>query len=53
MRFKCICYNLNVMQQSAYLVFNTITVYVFAALFNCTPVDPASDFNGPDIKRLF
>ena len=46
MRFICIGYNLNVMQQSTYLVFNTITVHVFAALFNLEPMDRASD-TGP------
>ena len=44
MRCKRIGYNLNVMQQSACLVINPITVDGFAALFNCTPVDRASDF---------
>ena len=39
---KRIGYDLNVMQQSACLVINTITVDNFAALFNCTPVDRAS-----------
>ena len=43
MRYKRIGYNLNVMRQSACLVINTITVDSFAALFNCTPVDRASD----------
>ena len=36
-------YYLNVMRQSACLVINTITVDNFAVLFNCTPVDRASD----------
>ena len=36
-------YDLNVMRQSACLVINQITVDNFAALFNCTPVDRASD----------
>ena len=40
---KRIGYNLNVMRQSACLVINQITVDNFAALFNCTPVDRASD----------
>ena len=40
---KRIGYDLNVMRQSAYLVINPITVDNFAALFNCTPVDRASD----------
>ena len=43
MRYKRIGYNLNVMQQSACLVINPITVDGFAALFNCTPLDRASD----------
>ena len=43
MRYKRIGYNLNVMRQSACLVINTITVDGYAALFNCTPVDRASD----------
>ena len=43
MRYKRICYNLNVMRQSACLVINPITVDGYAALFNCTPVDRASD----------
>ena len=41
---KRIGYNLNVMRQSACLVINTIMVDSFAALFNCMPVDRASDF---------
>ena len=43
MRYKRIGYNLNVMRHSACLVINPITVYGYAALFNCTPVDRASD----------
>ena len=43
MRYKRIGYNLNVMRQSACLVIHPITVDGFAALFNCTPVDRASD----------
>ena len=43
MRYKRIGYILNVMQQSACLVINPITVDSYAALFNCTPVDRASD----------
>ena len=41
MRYKRIGYNLNVM--SACLVINPITVDGYATLFNCTPVDRASD----------
>ena len=43
MCYKRICYNVNVMRQSACLVINPITVDGYAALFNCTPVDRASD----------
>ena len=43
MRYKRIGYNLNLMRQSACLVINPITVDGYAALFNCTPVDLASD----------
>ena len=49
--YKRIGYNLNVMRQSACLVINQIMVDSFATLFNCTPVDRASDsMNGPDLK---
>ena len=43
MLYKRIGYNLSVMRQSACLVINQITVDGYAALFNCTPVDRASD----------
>ena len=43
MRYKRIVYNLNVMRQSACLVINPIMVDGYATLFNCTPVDRASD----------
>ena len=36
-------YNINVLQQTACLVVNPITVCNFAFLFNCTPVDWTSD----------
>ena len=42
-RHKHIGFDLNVMRQSACLLINPITVDNFAALFNCTPVDRASD----------
>ena len=42
-RYKRIGYNINIMRQSACLVFNPITVNNFASLFNCTPVGRASD----------
>ena len=41
MRYKRIGYNLNVMRQSVCLVINPITVDGYAALFNCTPMDPS------------
>ena len=49
---KRVGYNINIMPQSACLVFNPITVKNFASLFNCTPVCRASDSvsDGPDIK---
>ena len=40
---KRIGYDLNVMRQSACLVINPIMVDNSAELFNCTPVDRASD----------
>ena len=43
MRYKRIGYNLNVMRQYACLVINPIKVDGNAELFNCTPVDRASD----------
>ena len=43
MRYKRIGQNLNVMRQYTCLVINPITVDGYAALFNCTPVDRASD----------
>ena len=42
-RYRRIGYNLNVMRQSACLVFNPIMVDNYAAFFNCTPVGQASD----------
>ena len=49
-RSKRIGYNINIMRQSACLVFNPITVNNFASLFNCMPVGRASLIDGPDIK---
>ena len=43
MHYKRFGYNLNVMRQSACLVINPITVDGYATLFNCTPMDRASD----------
>ena len=43
-RYKRIGYiNLNVMRQSACLVFDPFMVDNYAAFFNCTPVGRASD----------
>ena len=41
--YKKIGYNINVLQQTACLVVNPITVGNFAFLLNCTPVDRTSD----------
>ena len=42
------------MRQSAWLVFNPVTVNKFASLFNCTPVGRASDSRmGPIQSCLF
>ena len=41
--YKKIGYNINVLQQTACLVVNPITVGHFAFLFNCTPVGRTSD----------
>ena len=41
--YKKIGYNINVLQQTACLVVNPITVGNFAFLFNCTPVGWISD----------
>ena len=43
MCYERIGHNLYVMRQSAGLVINPNTVDGFTALFNCTPVDRASD----------
>ena len=42
-RYKRIGYNINIMRQSACLVFNPITVNNLASLLNCIPVGRASD----------
>ena len=41
--YKNIGYNINVLQQTACLMVNPITVGNFAFLFNCTPVGRTSD----------
>ena len=54
MRYKRIGYNLNVIQQSACLAINPIMADGYAALFNCTPVDRASDsIMAPAYSYLF
>ena len=42
-RFKRAGYTLNIMRQTACLVFNPIMVKCYAALFSCTAVVQASD----------
>ena len=46
-RYRRIGYSLNVMLQSACLVFNPIMVDNYDAFFNCTPVGRASDSMKP------
>ena len=41
--YKKISFNINILQQTACLVVNPITVGNFAFLFNCTPVGRTSD----------
>ena len=49
--YKKIGYNIDVLQQTACLVVNPITVGNFAFLFNCMPVGWTSDsINGSDLK---
>ena len=52
-RYRRIGYNLNVMRQSACLGFNPIMVDYYAAVFNCTPVGRASDYDGPTLSYSF
>ena len=40
-RYIRVGYNLDIMQQSACLVLNPITVYIYGFLFNCTTMDQA------------
>ena len=42
-RFKRTGYSLNIMRQTACLVFNPIMFEGYSALFSCTAVVPASD----------
>ena len=41
--YKKICYNIDVLRQTACLVVNPIKVNSFAYLFNCTTIGRASD----------
>ena len=50
--YKKIGYNTNVLQQTASLVVNPITVGNFAFLFNCTPVGRTSDSMTVSTKSL-
>ena len=50
--YKKIGYTINVLQQTACLVDNPITVGNFAFLFNCTLVDRTSDSMKVQTKRL-
>ena len=42
-RYKKICYNIDVFRQTACLVVNPVKVNSFAYLFNCTTIGRASD----------
>ena len=42
-RYIRVGYNLDIVRQSACLALNTITVYSYGFLFNCTTVGQASD----------
>ena len=42
-RYRRVGCGMDIMRQSACLVFNPVTVNNFASLFNCTPVGRASD----------
>ena len=42
-RYIRVRYNLDIMRQSACLVLNSVTVYSYGFLFNCTTVGQASD----------
>ena len=50
--YKKIGYNINVLQQTACLEVNPITVGNFAFLFNCTPVGQTSDSITVPTERL-
>ena len=48
--YKKFGYNINVLQQTACLVVNPITVGTFALLFNCTLVSRTRLYDGSDLK---
>ena len=50
--YKKFGYNINLLQLTACLVVNPITVGNFASLFNCSPVGRTSDSNGFRLKDL-
>ena len=50
LRYKRIGYNINIMRQSACLVFNPTTVNSFVSLFDCMPVGRVSLSDGPNLK---
>ena len=52
-RYKCIGYNINIMRQSACLVFNQITVNNFVSLFSCTPVGRCQTQWWPRHKAIY
>ena len=52
-RFKRAEYTLNIMRQTACLVFNPIMVEGYAALFSCMAVVPASDSMTASIYNIW
>ena len=49
-RYIKVGYNLDVMRQSACLILNPITVYIYGFLFNCTTVSGIILYDGSDVK---
>lgn len=43
-RYKNLVYNMNVIRQTACLVFYPITIDSYTSLFHCATVGPVSDF---------
>ena len=50
--YKKICYNINVLQQTACLVVNPITVGNFSSFFNCTLVGQSQAHRGLPVGFL-